>query len=585
MSGSVSPNPGRNTGRYTGGSMSGSIVFLALRRLRAPLLYLIAVFAVGIAGLALIPGADEQGRAWRMSLFEAFYFMAYTASTIGFGEIPRAFNNHQRLWVTAMIFASVLGWTYMVARLLALSQDGAFRAAVVAARFRRAVRGLREPFYLVCGFGETGLRVGRALDTLGARFCVVDVAETRVQEIELMALTQDPPAIAADARQPDTLLAAGLCKPECRGVLALTNDDAANLAVAISVRLLNPELPVLARAMSRETAANMASFHTDQIINPFAKFGGYLALAIASPGSYRLLSWLTGLPGTTLRPETSPPRGHWIVCGYGRFGREVVQAFRGQGLDVTVIDPEQAAPGGLKSVRGVGTEPEPLLEAGVARSVGIVAGTDDDINNLSIAVTARELNPSLFTILRQNVQANGPLFDAYEADITMVSSEIVANECLALINTPLLARFLAVVRERDDAWADRVIESLQAAIGDAAPEIWSVSIDAQDAAAIHRLLTAEGGTARLEDLARDPAAREQSLACMPLFLDRGNASQPMPEASTALRAGDRLLFAGRPGARRDQLSILRNLNVRNYCVKGTDLPGGWIWQRLNRRSR
>lgn len=565
--------------------MNGSIVFLALRRLRAPLIYLIVAFAVGIAGLALIPGTDEQGRRWTMTIFEAFYFMAYTASTIGFGEIPRAFNNAQRLWVSVMIFASVFGWTYMVARLLTLAQDGAFRAAVVAARFRRAVHGLREPFYLVCGFGETGLRVGRALDTLGERFCVVDVAESRVQEIELMDLAQDPPAIAADARLPETLLAAGLAKPNCRGVLALTNDDAANLAVAISVRLLNPAVPVLARAMSREAAANMASFHTTHIINPFAKFGRYLALAIASPGSYRLLSWLTGLPGTTLRPETSPPRGRWVVCGYGRFGREVVQAFRGQGLDVTIIDPREDAPEGLRSVRGLGTEPEPLLEAGVRESVGIVAGTDDDINNLSIAVTARELNPALFTIVRQNIHANSPLFDAFEADITMVSSEIVANECLALINTPLLSRFLGVVQAKDDAWADRVIELLQAAIGEAAPEIWSVTIDEHDAPAIHRTILGGDSAATVGDLARDPTDRERTLACMALYLDRGRDSQPMPDTTTVLRAGDRLLLAGRPEARNRQRAILRNLNVSNYCVRGIDVPGGWIWQWLNRRAR
>ena len=41
--------------------MNGSIVFLALRRLRAPLIYLLVAFAVGIAGLALIPGTSRSG--------------------------------------------------------------------------------------------------------------------------------------------------------------------------------------------------------------------------------------------------------------------------------------------------------------------------------------------------------------------------------------------------------------------------------------------------------------------------------------------------------------------------------------------
>ena len=72
----------------------------------------------------------------------------------------------------------------------------------------------------------------------------------------------------------------------------------------------------------------------------------------------------------------------------------------------------------------------------------IVAGTDDDVNNLSIVVTAREMNPALYTIVRQNLQANRPLFEAFDADVTMVSSQLIAAECLAVVRTPLLEPFL-----------------------------------------------------------------------------------------------------------------------------------------------
>jgi Trk K+ transport system NAD-binding subunit len=560
-----------------------SVFFMALRRLRAPILYLVVVFALGIVGLALIPGVDAEGRAWRLSAFQAFYFMAYTATTIGFGEIPQPFSDAQRLWVTAMIFASVIGWAYLVGSLLALAQDGAFRAALVARGFRRAVRRLGEPFYLIAGFGETGVLVGRALDTLGQRFTVIDIDESRVQEADMAGLRQHAPALAADAKMPEHLLAAGLAQRNCRGVLALTNDDHANLAVAMSVRLLNPDVPVLARAMTHEAAANMASFGTDHIINPFAKFGGYLALAIASPGSHRLLSWLTGLPGTTLKPETAPPRGHWIVCGYGRFGREVVRAFRGHGLDVTVIDPQERPAGDLPAVRGLGTDAEALTQAGAQRSVGLVAGTDDDITNLSIAVTARELNGALFTIVRQNLQANGALFDAYHADIRMVSSEIVANECLALIHTPLLGRFLAVVREKDDAWADAVIERLQASIGEEAPEIWCVSLSASGAPAMHRALSA-GGRVSIADLLRDPGEREARLACEALYVLRAGEPHVLPPDGFVLQPGDEILFAGRHEAREAQWPMLRNVNVRDYVLSGVEAPGGSLWQWLTRRS-
>jgi voltage-gated potassium channel Kch len=430
----------------------------------------------------------------------------------------------------------------------------------------------------VCGFGETGLLLGRALDRLGRRFVAVEIDPLRAQEVRLLDLAQDAPTLAADARHPEHLLAAGLVKPECRGVLALTNDDQANLAVAMSVRLLNPAVPVIARAMTREVAANMASFGTDRIVNPFSTFGGYLALAIDSPGSYRLLSWLTGLPGTTLGPETAPPRGHWIVCGYGRFGREVVEAFRREAMDVTVIDPSGCDVPGLGSVRGLGTEAGPLREAGVERAVGLVAGTDDDVTNLSIAVTARELNPALFTILRQNLQANRALFDAYRAGITMVSSEIVAHECLAVLKTPRLARFLDLVREKDDAWADAVVERLHAALGPETPELWGVPLTPAGAPAIHLAIAGQGRDVPLGALGQDPAQREQMLPCVPLAIARGDALLLLPADGEALKAGDEILYAGTPEARDAQWPVLRNLNERDYVLDGVDRPGGWVWK-------
>ena len=560
-------------------------LLVALRRLRAPIVLLVLVFAAGIVGLVLIPGTDEAGRPWRMSIFDALYFMSYTASTIGFGEIPRAFNTAQRVWVTLVIYASVIGWAYLVANLLSLAQDRGFRAVLESGRFRRRVRALREPFYVVCGFGETGALVGRALDSLGIRFVVLDLSEERIQELDLLDLAQDVPALLGNARLPENLIAAGLTRAECRGVLTLTNDDQANLAVTISVRLLNPDVPVLARAMSRDASANMLSFGADHVVNPFATFGEYITVAIQSPGSHRLMSWLTGLPGTTLKPETAPPRGHWIVCGYGRFGSEVVKAFRRLDMDVTIIDPDGPQAEGSRMVRGIGTDAATLERAGAREAVGIVAATDDDVSNLSIAVTAREINPGVFTILRQNLRANRVLFSAYDADITMVSSEIIANQSLALLQTPLLARFLGEVKLKDDAWADRAIERLQLVIGMEAPDVWRVGLDATDAPACHDALGRNDYPITLADLCRDGAERERRLECMALLLMRGAQTLVLPDEAVTVQRGDQLLFAGRPAARRAQRSTLRNANVRDYVVRGIDQPGGWIWERLTRPAR
>lgn len=562
--------------------MTHSVLLLALRHLRGPLIALVGVFGVGIAGLVMIPGVDAEGERWHMSFAEALYFMSYTATTIGFGEVPAPFTDAQRLWVTAIIFASVIGWAYLVGTVVTLTRDAAFRGALTAASFARAVRALRQPFYLICGFGETGLLTGRALDRLGLRFVVVDIDEARVQEVKLLELHQDVPAIPGDARLPDVLVRAGLTAPSCQGVLALTNDDQANLAVAMAVRLLHPEIPVIARAMSRDVEANMASFNTDYVINPFARFGDYLALALAAPAVHRLIAWLTALPGSEFSVHLAPPRGRWVVCGYGRFGREVVDALRDQDLDASVIDPDEKSVPGLETIQGRGTEAETLRAAGIREAVGIVAGTDDDITNLSIAVTARELNENLFTIVRQNLQSSAPLFAAYSANITMVSSEIVANHCLALIKTPRLADFLQFARAQNEQWSERVLDRLAGVIGTRVPEIWSVELTPSQAPALLQAQR-DGCTVTVRDLLRNPADRDAELPMVVLSRSRRGNFFTLPEPTDVLEPGDELLFAGTRDARRRQGDLLSNLNVFCYALTGEDVPSGWLWQALRRR--
>lgn len=558
-----------------------SPLLLTLRRLRWPLVLLVAVYAVGMLGLVLIPGADEHGNPTRMGFFHAFYFLSYTASTIGFGELPGAFTDTQRLWVTVVIYLSVIAWAVVIGNGLSLLQDRGFRLALTEQRFRRKVGRLHEPFYIVCGYGETGALVCHTLDRWGLRFTVLDKDPDTVDSVDLAQYASETPALAADAAQPERLLAAGLDNTACRGVLALTNDDDANLAVAITVRLLNPSVPVLARAMSRGTASNMESFHTDHVVNPFRIFGDTLATALESPAMFRLILRLTTPHHRGPDVDDCPPRGRWVVCGYGRFGREVVEAFDDESLEVAIIDPVPPKAGGRQYIVGLGTEAEPLLAAGIRESVGIVAGTDDDVNNLSIAVTARGLNPDLFVIVRQNLHGNRRLFEAFRPNYNAVSAEIIAGRCLSVIATPLLDPFLKRARRQPDGWAAALLERIDAEVSRLAPATWSLTMDALDAPAVVAAL-GKGEIVRLQDLLADPADRRQRIACIPLMLRRAGEDRLLPGDDTPLRAGDQLLFTGRNRARREQRVAASNVNVLDYLRTGRNVPGGWIWRRLAR---
>ncbi|WP_291995452.1 NAD-binding protein [Candidatus Accumulibacter sp. ACC003] len=563
--------------------MNTSVFFLALRRVRVPLIVLIVIYAVSTLGLTLIPGIDAQGRpAPAMSFFHAFYFVSYTASTIGFGEIPSAFSDAQRMWVTVCIFLSVIGWSYSIISLLGLVQDQGFQQVLLSGRFARRVKHLGEPFYIVCGCGETGLLIARALDRSRIRVVALERDDARVQEIELEDFDADILVMCADAAQPQNLLMAGLKHRSCRGVLAITDDDSANLAVAIASRLVNPELMIVARVANPSIERNMMSFGTHYVVNHFEKFADYLAQAIQSPSWFRLVDLLTRLPGQAVPERKDPPVGDWVVCGYGLFGQAVVRNLDRQGVSLTVIAPEPDLPVNVRHIVGHGMEAEPLRQAGIESAVGIVAGSDNDTNNLSTAMTAKELNPDLFVVVRQNRVANEVLFDAYDADFTMVPSRIVARECMALITSPLLPRFLRHVRAWPDAHAGSVARVLEDLCGHRVPLVWGVRLNATDAPAAHKLLSFEQAVMDIGILRRNPGARQELLPVLTLLLVRNGRDQEMPGDEIELEAGDELLFAGTRAAKLAQSLTLDNRNVLDYVLTGDDAQG-WLWRLFSAR--
>lgn len=562
-------------------SQASATVFLILRRMRTPLIVLIVIFAVSVLGLTVIPGQDLEGQPSRMGFFDAFYFMSYTASTIGFGELPYPFTYSQRMWVTISIYLTVIGWAYAIGSLLALLQDRAFRSALALQHFTRKVSRLGEPFVLIAGYGRTGELLGHSLDALGRRFVVVDKDGERIDGLELDSYRGDVPGLTADARDPGHLAVAGLDHASCEAVVALTDDEEANLAIVMTAGLLRPELPVIARVTSRPLAERMQAFGSPRLVNPFDRFGDHLRLALRAPASYQLLTWLESGPGGKLPDRGSPPRdGRWIICGYGRLGRELTADLRAEGLDVTVIDDSPEDVDDPDLLVGDGSDPWVLAQADLDRAVGFVAGTNNDTTNLSLVAAARRSKPSLFLVARQNRPASAPLFAAMDIDALLVPSEVVAHEVYAQLSTPLLWRFLREMPARGDAWAADVVDSLTSICGTRLQALWKVRLTDSEAPALVGLLAS--GSARLGDLLRNPENREDPLHAVPLLVLRAGEATLAPDGDFALAAGDELLLAGRPGARRALDTTLFVPSVLEYVVNGRRVPSSWIWRKLAR---
>lgn len=325
------------------------------------------------------------------------------------------------MWVTASIYSSVIGWAYAIGVLFSLMQDTSFQDALAVARFRRKVNRIREPFVVVAGYGRAGRQLCHNLDALGRHTVVVDSSRKRIDRLAADQLATDVPALEGDIHNPTLLEMAGVLRPNCEAVVALTSDDDANLAVVITSRLLRPGLPVIARCDDRRIAERMRDFEPRAVINPFDLYGERLLLSLRQPTSAQLLTWLMSPPGSPL-PERQEQLtdGRWLVCADGPFGEEIAADLRGAGLDVTLVDPADGNPD-------------------VSDVVGLVAGAEADTTNLALAAHTRDYNPTVHLVVRQHHHSNAPLVDAFEPDSVFSPNDLVVRESLAWVVTPCSA--------------------------------------------------------------------------------------------------------------------------------------------------
>lgn len=566
------------------------VTSMILRRMRAPFLLLICVYSVSILGMVLIPGVDDEGKVWHMSFFHAFYFVSYTATTIGFGEIPHDFSDAQRFWAIIIVYVSVISWFYALGKTITLIQNPTFRAAVIQSRFKRNVDIIRRPFYLICGFGETGAALVKALSEEHQRTVVIEKNPDNLSELKLNELLEYVPSMTGDATNPDHLELAGLKHKMCRGVIAVTASDETNLKIAITSKLLHPDVPVVCRSELKEFEENMLSFGTEHVVNPYETFARIFEMAIHSPSLHLIYDWLTGAPNTTLTEPVYFKRGHWILCGFGRFGKNLFQDLRNNNIPVTIIDPSEELLTEFRKdsnndvfdfIIGNGTDAVTLSEAGMHEAAGIIAGSDNDSNNLSIIMTAKAIKQDIFIVARQNQLVNHALYDATNADLIMRHREIIARKIRVIFLAPLLLKFLDMAIKCDNEWANITISRLSAVIGESRPHLWTVLINQDDAPAIASALL-HGRVINIGHITQHPAAKNKKLRCVPLLLIRDDRQILLPENDIEIRAFDRILFCG---SRDVKISMRWTLNVMsslNYVMTRQNEPESYVWRTIHR---
>jgi voltage-gated potassium channel len=102
---------------------------------------------------------------------------------------------------------------------------------------------------------------------------------------------------------------------------------------------------------------------------------------------------------------------HYLICGFGRVGRQVAKDLQRAGVPFVVIDDNPDVREFLDEmdvlhIDGRGSDDEVMLEAGIERARAVLACVDSDAENIFATLTSRELRPDIPIVARASVESS-----------------------------------------------------------------------------------------------------------------------------------------------------------------------------------
>ncbi|BDZ67015.1 3H domain-containing protein [Methanobacterium ferruginis] len=117
--------------------------------------------------------------------------------------------------------------------------------------------------------------------------------------------------------------------------------------------------------------------------------------------------------GARHRRMIKAAKNHFVLCGYGRVGSAVHKELLKRNQKVIIIEKDPAIvekelwdnPDVL-AIPGDATDESVMLEVGIKNARGVIITTGDDVDNLFITLTAREIQPEIWIVTRASKKVN-----------------------------------------------------------------------------------------------------------------------------------------------------------------------------------
>lgn len=143
-------------------------------------------------------------------------------------------------------------------------------------------------------------------------------------------------------------------------------------------------------------------------------------------------------------------KDHYVICGFGRVGRQVAQVFDTWQVPFVVIDPKKESldeleARGVPVLMGDATDDTVLMAAGIDRAKGLIACSDSDVANVYITLSARQLNSGLHIVSRAGLKDTEKKLTMAGANRVISPYFISGIRMAAMATRPVAVDFLDLV--------------------------------------------------------------------------------------------------------------------------------------------
>jgi Trk K+ transport system NAD-binding subunit len=410
----------------------------------------------------------------------------------------------------------------------------------------------------------------RRLHDANIEAVLIDENEDKISHFLLEDMSYDVPVMIDNVLLAETLQYAGIKLPNCKAIVSLFSNEENNLRVSILTRFLNPKVRVMAKSTLKDITTSILDTDIAKAINPFEIFAKRVDISLESPHVLVLENWIYQ-NSDLMNKALFLPKGKYIVCGYGRFGKALQEKFEKHGLDYVFIDEKRLASREMiesgRFLRANPDDRETLITAGIEEAVGLIVGTKNDIDNLSIMITAKKLNPDVYMIARENTMQEVSIFQSADIDWVFMIEKILINKTSLALTEPMKHRFLKLILNKDEVWAETLVKLLRINIG-ANPIMMTLKINEEESYAIYNELL-EGNEVPVDVLMHSLSNWKKNNQIVPLLIKRKNEEILLPR-NRKLQIEDTILCACDSKGREEIELIASNVYELSYAMTGKE---------------